>query len=204
MRRQQVMWLGATVALAVVLGSIVDLHGQPAVKGRATAVATIQLSEVLAQLDEVDDMNARMRVRRDEIVREKVDREREINVLTQDLEVLDRDSVAAHEAEMKRAQKAIQLEAWMKFQEARLQIDQALMLEDIYRKIVETIGVVAEQDGWDLVLYYDDIRSVQGKTVQQVQSLIALRKLVYASDDLNISDRVIQVMNNNFQNRPAE
>lgn len=204
MRHQKVIWMGAAVLLAVVFSGVVDLYGQAASKGRPTAVATLDVSKVLNELEELSELKAKLRRRQEDIFTEKADREAEIGLIEQDLTVLTEGTKSYKDAEDRRARKVIELDAWLKFHQARLQIDQAVYIEDIYRTIVSTVGVVAEQDGWDIVLYLDDIDAVRGQNVQQVQQQIVLRKLIYSAADLDISDRVIQMLNNEFENKTPD
>ena len=96
--------------------------------------------------------------------------------------------------------KTIELGVELKYRQSQLQIEQALQLEKLYRKMVNMIERLAKQSGYDLVLFKDKLPRVEGANAQQLIGMMNMRKVLYASEQLDLTKQVTQRLNNEFNN----
>lgn len=190
------------ILVAAVVLLVVGLAGAGAtLQGQPTAVAVVNMERVFDSLREKTEIEAQMRARAERLNREQEQRHRNIQQLRQDLEVLAPGSEAytQKEAEMREAVMAFRL--WTELEHQQLEIDRGLHLEGLYRRTLEGIRETASERGYDLVLYKESPLQLQGGDPAEVQQQIALRKVLYANDSIDITDDVVQRMNNQHEAR---
>jgi Skp family chaperone for outer membrane proteins len=190
------------VALGLTLTTLVTLHGQAAGKPRPTAVAVVDLQKVLNNLDEKGAVVADLVRRKEQIDKAKVDRAKEVRDLEADLQVLG-DKTDAYKQTIEKAElKAIELDSWEKFERRKLDREAAMQIENLYLKVLDAVKRKAEKDGFDIVLYKDSTESIRATNEQQVAAAMNLRKVLYSAPDLDLTDQVTQMLNNEYNNRP--
>ncbi len=193
-----------TLCSGLVLAGVVgSLHGQDDAGPSPAKVAVVDVQKVFNNLDQKEDYEAEITSQAESLQKEQQRRKQEIKQLRSDLQVLSPDSDAYKKTKAKLEKKTINLKAWRKFKQRQLRSEKALRMESLYRKVVDTIEQIAKDAGYDLVLYKDRLRSLNSQTEKQMAAKIAIRKVLYADDSLNITDRVIQTMNNQYQNRSS-
>ena len=188
------------LAAAVVLTGLMTLHGQNATGPRPTSTAVIDVQNVLNNLAEKKTIEADITRRGEQLQRETQDRAKEVRDLEQDLTILAPDSEAFRQANEKRQQKTIELEVWQRIKLQELEGEKAIQMEHLYRKLTAAVERLAKRQGYDLVLYKDETEPVRGKTQQQVATIINMRKVLYAAPELDVTDQITQMLNNEFNN----
>lgn len=180
-----VLWLAAT-------GSSQLFQGKP------TVVAVVSIEEVWLQIDAREEMNAELQGRRDAMLREKEQKEKEINNLRQDLEWLPTGSDEQKKKQAEVEESVWNYQAWLKFQENMLLREEKNRYELLYHNTLDAIKEVAEAQEIDLVLFKEkDLPTFNRlQKASQVLALIGNRKVVYSTDELDVTDLVITRMNN--------
>ena len=170
-------------------------------KARPVSVGVVDVQKVLEQLSEKIQVDADLQTRTDRLQQEAQDREKKIQDLQKDIEILAAPGSAAHEQKMEEAgNKVAELRAWREVQSQRLQREKATQYANLYRKITDTIGQTAKETGFDIVLFKETQIDMRNLKPEQLGAFIQVRKLLWSSDDLDITDQVIQKMNNDFKN----
>lgn len=180
-----VLWLAAT-------GSSQLFQGKP------TVVAVVSIEEVWLQIDAREEMNAELQGRRDAMLREKEQKEKEINNLRQDLEWLPTGSDEQKKKQAEVEESVWNYQAWLKFQENMLLREEKNRYELLYHNTLDAIKEVAEAQEIDLVLFKEKELPTFNRLqkASQVLALIGNRKVVYSTDELDVTDLVITRMNN--------
>jgi Skp family chaperone for outer membrane proteins len=88
---------------------------------------------------------------------------------------------------------------WMQWQQQKRTREARLRTLDLYRKIAKAIEDAAKVNGYDLVLYTDDVDMELIKP-DEVSALISSRRVLYSAADLDITESIITQMNNAFAN----
>ena len=190
-------WLAALGL--VLLGALAaTLAGQRMLAARPTAVAVVDIAGVANNLAESKAVEADLQRMREGIEAETARRASEIKSDQDSLEALKKDSAAYAETEEKIIEKIAILQGWQKIKLERMQSDRFIRMEGIYRKVVDAVGRYAEKEGYDVVLVMEPVDSSLGKNLEQLLQSISMRKVVYAVEELNITDEVTQMLNNEF------
>jgi Skp family chaperone for outer membrane proteins len=187
------------VALALLFAITVGLAGvkaSQALQAPPTSVAIVDLQRVFENLKEQQQVKADLQARGEELQREREQRRKDLATLQGDLDLLQPGSPAykAKEAELNKA--LIDIQVWQQFESQRLQLEERLQVENLIRKTNEAIERVAQDAGYSLVLFTNQPVNLRAGDSQQQ---INIRMVAYHSDAIDLTDQVIQRMNNEFQ-----
>lgn len=184
--------LGLAVAMGANAGSLL--------KGRPTAVAVADVQTVFESLKEKMQIEADLKTRLEQLNQEEQKQKTDLQSLKSDLEILAPGTPAFNEKQDQLEQKAIELQSWINFQTQKLNRERGMQIERLYRKMVEAIGRVAQQGGYDAVLFKERPVDFTGAKPEALNTLIQVRKVLWSADELDITDQVTQMMNNEFTN----
>ncbi len=191
------------VAVTLVLGTGVFVGAQ-AGKARPVAVGVVDVQRVFDALAEKVQADADLQTKADRLQQEGQERERKIQDLQKDLEVLAAPGSPAHAQKQDELEKmAIEFQTWRNFQSQKLQRERAVRYEQLYRKMSESLGKLAKENGFDLVMFKEGPFDTRNVKPEQLGTVIQLRKVLWAADDLELTDMLVQRMNNEFKNMAA-
>jgi Skp family chaperone for outer membrane proteins len=138
-----------------------------------------------------------------EIDAEKERREAEIESLRQEVDALQPgDTKDAKQRDLQEA--VISYQSWARFTADEADIEQALAWQDLYRSIKQAAAALAQAEGYDLVIVDDSLGELsvnpnaQVSRSAQIQQQMRSRRLLYASETVDITDELILRMNNAF------
>jgi Skp family chaperone for outer membrane proteins len=188
---RQSYWIVA-LAVIVMFSGLVTLHGQSAV---------VDVQRVLNGLAEKNVVEADITRRGEQLQKQTQEKAKEVRDLEQDLSILGPDSEAYRQTNEKRQEKTIALEVWQRLKLQELETEKALQMEHLYRKLTAAVERLAKKQGYDLVLYKDETESLRAKTQQQVGAIISMRKVLYSAPELDLTDQLTQMLNNEFNNK---
>ncbi|MEO1534084.1 MAG: OmpH family outer membrane protein [Planctomycetota bacterium] len=203
MQRRNGLLAGLALGVAGIAGVGVGLGAGVAYQSaEATAVAVVDIDAVSAELEEfkarVADINVKREARVAEL-REISDRIAEINV---ELEALTEDE---QERGIGLAIEGEALQNDLRFKQGAFQQEanllQAALTRELYGKITEAVTRVAERDGYDIVLFDDKSISLNDPSAASFEgsvNAIKSKKVLYASDVVDLTDSVLALMNNEF------
>ena len=114
----------------------------------------------------------------------------------------DPDRIAAEDELLR---KLLEGQVWLDFQLRELDHELALRMQGLYRKIVNAAQTTAQAQGYELVLVDDSIgelhvdRNSREPAQLQILQQIARRRVIYASETVDITDELITRMNNAYR-----
>ena len=191
--RTLVLSLAALVVTAGLVGAAASMQAQP------TSVAVVNVQEVFNNLKEKTNLEAQMQSRTEKLQQEEQQRRKTIQQLRQDMDVLAPGSDAYKQKEQQLQQKVIDLQVWTKFKQQQLSVERGLQVEGLYRRTLTSVKKIANEAGYDMVLFDEQSPEFNYDNPKQLLTLIQMRKVLYASDEVNITDQVIQRMNNEYE-----
>lgn len=198
MKRQTVKIVIMSALLAA--GLIVTTQATSNLLARPTAVGVVNIEEVVAALTEKQQLDAEMKTKRDSLAAEQATRQKQIEKLEFDLNAL-RVGTPAYEAKQAQLQKAVlELQVWIRFEQQKAGRELGLQTQRLYEKILTACGNVGRDNGYDLVLFRESTVEPNFENPQQLQAMIQLRKVLYANPQIDLTDQVIQRMNNEYEN----
>ncbi|MEM6560399.1 MAG: OmpH family outer membrane protein [Planctomycetota bacterium] len=100
----------------------------------------------------------------------------------------------------------LDFQSWQQLQQIRLQTEEAQMILDTRRRILDAISEVADQQGLQAVLTIDPANpsGLDQLNPQQLVEVILTAKVPYRSDQVDVTDDVIAKIDANFQGAGGE
>lgn len=193
--------VGLLAGFFVMIG-IAGAVANNALRAEPTAVAVVNIERAFDALDEKASVEAEIRARGEELAEEEQQRRRHIRRLQEDLEVLGEGGQAFREKQDELQRAVIDLQAWTQFQQRRIAQEHMLQTERLYRKMMAEIARISEDEGYDLVLFRESEPQFQAENPQELVAQIQIRKVLYASDAVDITQQVAQRLNNAFTAGP--
>ena len=170
-----------------------------------TPTAVVDLVSVITNLQEFQDVDQRIKNEGQQKTNEIERLDEELQGLQEDLQGLDPNSDAFdelfRELNMKRGLRELQASMFIRWQSE----DNARVLTELYEKALSAVAEVAERDGWQLVIHRQqrfavprnpNVRAEQA--MDFVEDWIQSRRVIYSSDAIDITESVIQHMNNRY------
>ena len=189
----------AIVAAAIVAGAAVTAIGKPApLPALPSSIVTvvIDLPKVLNGLNERTARNADLGVTVDELKKKKDDYQKELESLKKALDLIPPGParVAAQKAlEEKKIRYKFELDLASNLAEGR----QAEALRDLGNKIQAAAAKLAQLRGYHLVISSDASVTLEGNG-DDITRTISLRRVLYSDPQIEITDELVQFMNNEF------
>ena len=170
-------------------------------QNNSTRIAVVDVQKAFNDLDERRALEAAMVVSQEELEKEAATRQAALRSQLNDLQILNAESQQYQDAQLELERATIEFRVWADTQQARLQRQQALHLENLYKGLITNIATVAQEDGFDLVLQKDDSLNLTQKDQQALTAMIVQRKVLFAADNIDITQRVIAAANNTYNIR---
>lgn len=181
---------------------------------RPAVIATVNLAEVLDGLAQRGEAEAKLQSMASEVVAERERRETRLNDLLKQLEDM-RTAQGENAEDLESIQKLeeqivlerLNYQAWTRFKMDQLDVERALLLEELYRAIKSAARELAQASGYDFVVHNDAGAEItvnpesRATRESQVQQAIISRTLLYAAPIADITNDLIERMNNEFRMR---
>lgn len=171
---------------------------------KAATVATVSLKPLLDQLNQRAAIDVRLQEMSDGMKTEHDQRIKSLENLMNQYKAAT-DDAARKGLEDRIGRERLEFEAWKKFVTDQMDVERALVLQDLYRAIKKAVDEIAKQQGYDLVVVNDATGEVEfdrrSKTPAelQVNQQISARQMLYAASQLDITSDIITKMNNEFK-----
>ncbi len=189
------------LVMVVAMMGMLSMPGKAQAQARPTAIAVIDVEKAMVALEEKTQVEADMKTEFEQIKQDHESRRTKLKQMKEDMDLLQ----PGTDAYMKKAEEfnleGMQLEAWYKYKQARMQSESVLQLGNMYRKLIETVGKIAGENGYDMVLFKEKQPNFNNVKPEALSTIISMRKVLWVRNDLDITDQVVQRMNNEWRNR---
>lgn len=179
---------------ALVLGLYVTAGGQAGGAG-PTKVAVVNLQQVINKAKLQADNRAANQKRAEELKAEQKKRQEHIVQLQNEIDPLAPGGDAWRTKRDQIQQKTLELRVWAEMQEQNTQLEQARQFAVIYQAATEAAAAVAKSAGYDIVLQTGELPDLLRLNIQQLQTVVQTRKVIYASDRVDITQAVLDRIN---------
>ncbi|MFG0285489.1 MAG: OmpH family outer membrane protein [Phycisphaerales bacterium JB039] len=198
-------WIPAMAAATICVGAVSWRAGADAAAQSApqTSVAVINLQRLYDGLNGFTEMKAAVVALRDQLQDQVNKLEEQINLLTEERNELP-DGKLRREKSIELRQLQAQYTSITRDSMSWLQLEQGKALRTIYGEIAGAVAVVAQRDGWDVVLW-DHEGNIElqfppgnqdGVAFTEINTRILFRNVAYTSPRADITQLVIDTMNN--------
>lgn len=189
----------ASTALAVLVVGLVGVNAQGVLSGEPTAVGVIDLATLYDSLREKQQIDAELQTVRTRLSAENDDRKKEIEQLKQDLDMLVPGTPPHGEALETYEETALDYQVWIQYEQRKLSREANIQIQKLQKGLDEAIGVVAEAQGVDIVLYKQQSLRLGANSQGQPQTA-NINVVAWSNNTVDISDAIAQHMNNAFEN----
>ncbi len=194
----------ACVAIAIGLVSVISWragasNATPSAVAAPSSVAIVDVEKALNQLTELADLNKKLSERVKVRQKNLDDLKSQIEDLNGKLELLaDNDEENRRELRAKIYELTETANARAKVYQSLINIEKGEIIRPLYLKLVDAINETAQRNGYDLVLFDDRTIKVPNDTDANVNVAIQQKRILYASDAIDITDQIISLMNNKY------
>ena len=190
------------LALALLLGGVgyVTAYAGYALLASPTAEAVVDIQRVVDNLHERTELEAQQRDRATKIQQAAEQKKKELDVLEEDLKLLTPGTPEYEETQRKWEQGSLELNVTLQYERQKLQREAQIQNERLFKKIIDAVGRVAQENGYDLVLSPESRFQLPTGNQQNPVRNVTLRHVLWHNGKNDITDQVVQLMNNEFAN----
>lgn len=204
MIRQHTKLICLLTAVALGLGFVAlqgeRLEAQNQAKAAKTAVAVVNVAELIAKCQKNVDFQAEVQKQQVKLRQEQKGKELKINQLRNDLDLVG--TAADRQKKEREITKALyEFQAWQQIEQQNLLREQRTFLIELYGDIDLAIASIAKREGYDLVLFDTPTPDFDNLNPEQLVQVIGNRRVVYRSEDVNLTPIVLEKLNRDHQNR---
>ncbi len=190
----------ATIGVGLTGLGVQRLQAQAQAKAEKTAVAVVNVAELIAKCNKNVSFQAEMQKKRTALQAEAQEKEKKINLMRADLDV-----IANPQDRAKKEREVIEalseFQAWQQIQQQYILRDQRAFLIELYGDIDKTVAAVAERVGYDMVMFDTPIADFDQLNPEQLVQAIGNRRVIYRTDRVNLTPLVLEQLNLDHLNR---
>nr|MBX2850451.1 OmpH family outer membrane protein [Phycisphaeraceae bacterium] len=179
------------------------LEAQNPAKAEKTAVAVVNVAELIAKCQKNQDFQAEVDKRQIKLRQEQKGKELKISQMQNDLDLIGNETERQKKIrEITKA--AYEFQAWKQIEQQNLLREQRTFLIELYGEIDEAVAAIAKREGYDLVLFDTPNPDFGNLNPDQLFQAIGNRRVVYRSEDINLTPIVLEKLNRDHNNRGGE
>ncbi|MAA53149.1 MAG: hypothetical protein CMJ41_09085 [Phycisphaerae bacterium] len=192
---------GLLLASALLAGvQAVAVHALPLLT--PTVVGTVDLEGTFNGLQEWDQLQVSLSQRADGMQEELNRRQEELEGLEADLEDYPESSDKFKQAMKRYQMAAIELQGYVQFQQQKQKRYNDDKIFELYDKIKMSAKALADAEGYDIILVDDSIVAIPENS-ENILAQISSRRVLFARGEMDVTDRLIEVMNSEYQKSKA-
>ncbi len=189
----------AAVLVTTGLLTLAGVQAQQGTRAQPTSVAVVDLERVFESSKEKLKFDQDQRTAREQLQKQAETKQKAASTMKSELDTLAPGTPAYTQKQQELELAAVEFQAWSQYEQVKVNREAAVRIEGLYRKSIDAIDRMAQEMGYDLVLYREAQTKFQYENIQQLLQQIGFRKVLYATDGIDITDQVIQRMNNEFE-----
>lgn len=183
------------LAMTIVLAFAAYAGAARAMRATPTAAAVVDLPRVIENLKEQQAVRADLTGRQEQLKQQLDAKRKAANSLQGDLDLLQAGTPAYSTKQSELDKAVIDLQVWGEFEGRKLRMEEQLQVEALLRKVNDAVARVAQDNGYDVVFFKGQQIGMQ-RDGQPAQA--NLRYVAYAAESIDLTDQVVQRMNNEF------
>jgi Skp family chaperone for outer membrane proteins len=191
--KQVALWSMLLVGAAALVAphSGASAQNAPAGTGGAQKIATANPSKIFFGMKEKNDVQASLAEERKKLVDEERSRRQKVEDLRAQLELMKPDAPQYEEANKTFTEAAIAFKNWGELSQAQSARTEKLKTKMLFDKITATIGEIAKEKGFDLVVAEQPPINVEKISADQLTQFMAQRQVLYTSSSTDLTPDVI-------------
>jgi Skp family chaperone for outer membrane proteins len=185
-----------TIAIGLAVAALAAAAAFP---DRPAKVASVDIERIFAALDEQKSIEAEIKRLGEKMASEKDRLSRELQDLNAELESYKAGTPPYNET-LKKVEAAVgAMSAQDQFGQLKVEAERANGMRVLYVHVREAAAAVAKQSGIDYVLINDSIPPIEPAGFVQTKQQLAMRRVLFAGNDMDLTDAVIGQANAAFK-----
>lgn len=164
-------------------------------------VATLDVVKVFNEFQRQKDLSEEMKQLQDKLQAENTTRRNKLDEEEASLSKISQDDPTYVARTRELLAKQIEYKNWSDLKQADVTREIALWSCRIYTEIAKAAGDVAQEQGYDIVLYKDEFEC-NTTNPDQIREQIRSRKVIYGSPSVDISQLVLDKLNSDYRAKP--
>lgn len=200
--RSELGIIGAVTAVGLIT-LLAGMRSSASAAGAAAngRVGSVNVGRLFMEFQRKKDLDEEMRQAEQRINLEMETRRNRIDSLQAVVDAMSPDdpTFAAKQRELLQAQ--IEFKNWFDLKQADMTREVGVWTTRIYQEINEAVAEVAQREGFEMVMAYEDFRP-RSVDPEQVQEQIARRRVLYVSPSVDLTQRVLDTLNEQYRAQP--
>lgn len=163
-------------------------------------IGVVNLAKVFSEYQKRGDGRVKLMKEKKEKELELKKQEAKLKKLEQELEVLEGEEKLRKQAEHKEKRKSYQ--AYYEVNNTELLTRQCNLWKAIYNEIIDEVKRTAEREDYDIILKVDS-DPVSGNSLEEIQLRVDIKKFLFHSPKVDLTDRIINVLNEKYKRAKA-
>jgi Skp family chaperone for outer membrane proteins len=193
------MIVGGLVMANVVLLATLPTEAQ--VAGGQSSVAVCDVVKVFREYNRANAMQKELEAQRKSMETQNLRRQKALKSMETALKGINPGTPKHAEELNKLRRAAIEHKVWLEMEQSQILTKHALLMRDMYDSLRKTVAAIAKARRVTLVMQMDGA-SLTGRNSQEMMSQISSRKVIYAGPQIDITDELIQKLNESY--KPAQ
>lgn len=171
--------------------------------GGGARVACIDVVRVFNEYQRQKDLSEEMKQVQQKLELENQQRRQRIDSLQATLDAMNQNDPAYVQKLREMMEMQIDYKNWFEVRQASLNREIAFWSAKMYREIAKATEDIAQQQGYDIVLYKDEFQTA-ATDPNEVREQIRVRKLIYANPRVDLSQVVQEKLNADYRATPQK
>lgn len=168
-----------------------------------SALATVNLETIFQRLDERGAADSKLLSIAEELDAERLRRRETLEALRDDLEMFGPGTPKFVQVNQDLARETYQLQAFLDFASRKLDVHKSKELRELYRRIKATAAEYALENGYDVVFVDDSVVPLPNEgTEAETMRQISARRTLFSNPAIDVTEDVINLMNDRFAQQP--
>lgn len=161
-------------------------------------IAAIDIPRLIAALDERSPREQQLQGFINNLNDELKARGEELEIASADMQLLVAGTSERRRKAEEVARMRVDMEVQGRWSEQLIDRRRAEVFADLFEKVRDAATKIAQQRGYDLVLSSDYEGDIPRDQEAQIRSVMSARRVLYVSPDIDITDDVVRLMNNEW------
>lgn len=197
---RRTLWPVAICVAALSLALFSWQAGANAVQSAKPAtIGLINIETVMNGLAEIEDQQKRIDALMAQRRRTIDEMSKQLGAAQEELKLLPENSPQRTSKTREIQEMGIKLRVEGEVAVALIDAQKGEIYANLFRKVEDASKRFADRNGYDMILSSDAFADVRDGTEQQVKSFIVSRRVIYSSKQIDVTDQLLTMMNNEYR-----
>lgn len=185
------------LCLFVVNGLPKNAVGADAVAPKPPKIGVVDLNDVFSKYEKRKKFDAQLKEQESQYQKSINDKKKELVSLNEKIQLMDLGSEARKKDEETFEKKNLELESFAKFAEKNLVKKYKSYFEGLYSEVCKEVEDIGKREQYDLIIKKEE-PELQGGGISELQFKVGIKAVLYNSDAVELTNRVIENLNKKY------